>query len=119
MQENAPTSADEIVGIKTLEEEFDVELAKELAQAYLDDTSSIIERIKTALDHDDKEGVRTTSHMLKGCSRALQAWKCEQASAAVENHARDGNFDLARRDFPALVEAYSQTEAFLKQYLSK
>lgn len=117
MQENAPTSADPIVHIKNLEEEFDVELAKELAQAYLDDTSTIIERIQAALEKGDQEGLRSTAHMLKGCSRAIQAWKIEQASAALESHARDGNFESAQIDFPAVVEAYSQTHAFLKQYL--
>jgi len=44
MQENAPQAGvNDIVGIKNLEAEFDVELAKELAQAYLDDTDSIME----------------------------------------------------------------------------
>lgn len=119
MQENEPsTSADEIVGIKNLEEEFDVELAKELAQAYLDDTVTIIEKIQNALNSNDQEGVRSTAHMLKGCSRAIQAMNCEKSSAILENHARDGNLEAARAGFADVVEAYAQTKKFLIQYLA-
>ncbi|MDZ4837342.1 MAG: Hpt domain-containing protein [Candidatus Melainabacteria bacterium] len=118
MQENAPQAGvNDIVGIKNLEAEFDVELAKELAQAYLDDTDSIIEKMQAALDADDKEALRSSAHMLKGCSRALQAWKCEQASSLLESDARDGNMEFARNNFPDVVEAFTQTKAILQQYL--
>lgn len=115
MQESA---SEEIVGIKNLEAEFDVDLAKELAQAYLDDTSNIIEKLEDALLKADREALRTSAHMLKGCSRALQAYKCEKASAALENDARDGNLDAAKEKMPEVVLAYRETEAFLRRYLN-
>lgn len=119
MQENAPsTSADEIVGIKNLEAEFDVDLAKELAQAYLDDTLTIIEKLENALAANDKEALRSSAHMLKGCSRAIQAWKCEKASAILENDARNGDLEHANTALPDVIEAYRQTKAFLTQYLA-
>lgn len=118
MQENAPsTSADDIVGIKNLEEEFDVEIAKELAKAYLEDTETIVDKLQNALAANDQEGLRSSAHMLKGCSRAIQAWKCEQTSSILEHDARDGNLESAGKNLPDVIEAYSQTKAFLLQYL--
>ncbi len=108
---------EEIVGIKNLEAEFDVALAKELAQAYLDDTSSIVERLRHALTNRDQETLRSSAHMLKGCSRAIQAWQCEKASAVLENNARDGDMDSAAENLINVVDAYSQTEMFLRRYL--
>lgn len=118
MQDNAASAeSNEIVGIKNLEEEFDVELAKELAQAYLDDTSTIIARINEALENADQESLRSAAHMLKGCSRAIQAHKCEKASAILENNARDGNLVDAKVNVPLVAAAYEETEKFLKKYL--
>lgn len=114
MQENA---SEEIVGIRNLEAEFDVELAKELAQAFLDDTSGILDKLKIALEKCDQEALRSSAHMLKGCSRALQASKCEKASAHLEDVARDGNFDKAADALPLVVVAYTEAEAVLKKYL--
>lgn len=114
MQENA---SEEIVGIKNLEAEFDVDLAKELAQAFLDDTAGVLDKLKTALEKCDQEGLRSSAHMLKGCSRALQAPKCEKASAQLEDYARDGNFDKAAESLPLVVVAYNEAEAFLRNYL--
>ncbi len=108
---------EEIVGIKNLETEFDVDLAKELAQAYLDDTSSIIEKLERAVSSKDQELLRSAAHMLKGCSRAIQAWKCEKASAVLESNARDGDMHSAEANLPLVVEAYSLTEHFLRRYL--
>jgi len=120
MQDNALSNGSEdIVGIKNLEAEFDVELAKELAQAYLDDTVSILTKLQDALDRSDKEALRSSAHMLKGCSRAIQAFKCEKASAALEDHARDGNLTAAKDNLPHVVTAYQETEDFLRRYLSE
>jgi HPt (histidine-containing phosphotransfer) domain-containing protein len=114
MQENA---SEEIVGIKNLEAEFDVDLAKELAQAFLEDTASIVDKLTAALDRRDQEALRSSAHMLKGCSRALQAWKCEKASAQLEDFAREGNFDGAAAALPLVALAYQETETCLRKYL--
>lgn len=114
MQESA---SEDIVGIKNLEAEFDVDLAKELAQAYLDDTLSIIDKLETALANGEREALRSAAHMLKGCSRAIQAWKIEKISAELESSARDGDFESARKHMPLVVVAYRETEAFLRNYI--
>ncbi|MBX3075418.1 Hpt domain-containing protein [Candidatus Obscuribacterales bacterium] len=114
MQENA---SEEVVGIKNLEAEFDADLAKELAQAFLDDTSGILDKLRSALAICDQEALRSSAHMLKGCSRALQAHQCERASAQLEDNARDGNFDRAAESLPLVVVAYGEAEAFLRKYL--
>jgi HPt (histidine-containing phosphotransfer) domain-containing protein len=110
-------SIDPIVRIEKLEEEFDVEIAKELAQAFLDDTGDALEKIDAAFASQDQEGVRSVAHLLKGCSRVIQAWKCEQVSARLENCARDGDWTGASANAAELKQAYSDTQAFLRQYL--
>ena len=115
MQESA---SEEIVGIKNLEAEFDVDLAKELAQAYLDDTATIIDRLTKALNEQDQEGLRSAAHLLKGCSRAIQAWKCDKASSLLESNALDGDWRQAAENLGLVADAYAKTEEFLKQYLA-
>lgn len=110
-------SVDPIVRIEKLEEEFDVDIAKELAQAFLDDTNDAISRIDASFAAQDREGLRSVAHLLKGCSRVIQAWQCEQVSARLENCARDGDWTGASAYAAELKQAYKDTEAFLRQYL--
>lgn len=110
-------SIDPIVRIEKLEEDFDVDTAKELAQAYLDDTHDALAKIEASFAAQDQEGVRSVAHLLKGCSRVIQAWKCEQISAQLENCARDGDWTGASANAAELKQVYKDTEAFLRQYL--
>lgn len=110
-------SVDPIVRIEKLEEEFDVDIAKELVQAFLDDTHDALAKIEASFATHDQEGVSSAAHLLKGCSRVIQAWKCEQVSARLEDCARDGDWPGASANAAELKQAYKDTEAFLRQYL--
>ncbi len=113
-----PVCSTEPAGVKNLEAEFDVETAKELARAFLDDTNSLIGRMNEALERKDLEGLRASAHMLKGCARALQAGQCEKVSAALESFARDGDEEGAKETLQVLTQVYEQTAEFLRNYTS-
>lgn len=110
-------SIEPIVRIEKLEEEFDADIAKELAQAYLDDTHDAIAKIEAAFAAQDQEKLRSVAHLMKGCSRVIQAWKCEQVSANLENCAREADWTGASAHAAELKQTYKDTEAFLRQYL--
>lgn len=119
MQENASsTGSEELTGIKNLEEEFDAEVAKELAQAFLDDSQPAIAKMEKAIADGDQESLRSAAHMLKGCARALQATPCEKAAGLVENNARDGDMTSAAGNLVSLMEIYNETANSLRQYIS-
>lgn len=119
MQENeSSTCSEELASVKNLEAEFDVDTAKELAKAFLEDTEPLIPRMQEALSRGDCELLRSSAHMLKGCARALQASKCEKASSAVESFAGDGDLENVGLTLQVLVNVYNETAQFLRIYIA-
>ncbi|MBZ0186729.1 MAG: Hpt domain-containing protein, partial [Candidatus Obscuribacterales bacterium] len=105
-----------IVAIHELAEEFDVETAKELAFAFLQDTNDSIDRIDSGIADRDSESVRKAAHMLKGCSRVIKASMCEATCKQLELDAENGNWEAMKSSLQELKTIYAATEAFLKAY---
>ncbi|MDX2105252.1 MAG: Hpt domain-containing protein [Candidatus Melainabacteria bacterium] len=112
---NSPSQAH--VEIEKLEEEFDVETAKELAAAFLEDTNDIVAKIENALAQGDLETCRKHAHMLKGCCRVIMANKCEKIASDLEALVSSGKVDDAKNRLPELSQAFTETEEFLGHYL--
>ncbi len=111
------TSSQALINIEVLEEEFDVETAKELAAAFLEDTNNVVSIIEQALSTGDIDTCRKQAHMLKGCCRVIMALKCEKIASDIEGLAMSGNVDDAKNLLPQLSEAFAETEEFLRHYL--
>ncbi len=112
---NSPSQAH--VEIEKLEEEFDVETAKELAAAFLEDTNEIVTKIANALLSGDLEACRKHAHMLKGCCRVIMANKCEKIASDIEVLVSTGKNEDAKTRLPELSQAFAETEEFLGHYL--
>ncbi len=111
------TSSGTLINIQELEDEFDVETAKELAGAFLEDTNNIVGKIRESLESGNSDACRRDAHMLKGCCRVIMALKCEKIASEIEGLAMSGNLEDAKNLLPELSLAFTETEEFLRHYL--
>ncbi len=103
--------------LSELEEQFDVEMAKELVAAYLEDTEDVLDRMQEAIIDRDAAALKSVSHMLKGASRIITASALESAASDMEELIASQNWLLAESKYEALKAVYTRTVDYLRLYL--
>ncbi|BCX81824.1 two-component system, sensor histidine kinase and response regulator [Methylomarinovum caldicuralii] len=81
----------------------DEELLQDMIALFLDDAPARLEALAAAASACDCQGIAEAAHALKGMAGHFHAETLQQQAAALEQAARDGNFD------PAAVATLSQT----------
>ena len=97
----------------------DVELARELLQAYSEDAPLRLAALRKAIADNDPESSSRTAHSLKGMSGVVRIQPLAEMSLGMELTARAGNMDEVRRRFPALEAALAQALNEIGVYLGQ
>jgi CheY-like chemotaxis protein/HPt (histidine-containing phosphotransfer) domain-containing protein len=82
--------------------EGDVELLKEIAEIFLEETPLVMEKMRDAMRNGDKDGLERAAHTVKGSVGNFVAKPAFQAAQRVEQIGRDGNMGEAEEAYNAL-----------------
>jgi PAS domain S-box-containing protein len=92
----------------------DAEIARGIIRLYLSESPQLVNRLSTEVERQDKEGIESAAHRLKGAMLALGAGAAEIA-ADLEKLARNGELRACRERFATLAEkAKALDEALIK-----
>jgi len=111
--ENQPEPA----RLSELEEQFDVEMARELVAAYLEDTEDVLDRMHEAIIDRDAAALKSVAHTLKGASRIITAGALEHAASDMEELIASQNWLLAESKYESLKGVFGRTVDYLRLYL--
>ena len=109
----------ELANLSELIEDFDEETARELALAFLEDTANALEKLDVALSAQDAEAVRSCAHMVKGCSRVINAHPLEKRASALEDCARSNNWEGIQSEVEGFKAVYDSTRNLIVDYTSE
>jgi signal transduction histidine kinase/DNA-binding response OmpR family regulator len=91
----------------------DADLFGEVVRLFLDDCPQRLAAIKAAVDARDAEGIRTTSHALRGAAGTLSAVAVAEAAHVLERLGGEGRLDAADAAWRELAkEAASLMDTF-------
>jgi HPt (histidine-containing phosphotransfer) domain-containing protein len=107
----------ELANLNDLEEQFDVEMARELVAAYLEDTDSVLDQIQAAIIDRDAAALKSVAHMLKGASRIITAKQLEQSASELEELSSAPNWLVAETKYETLKQVFEQTIDYLRVYI--
>lgn len=113
---NSKTECSNVVDLNKLAEEFDVETAKELALAFLEDTEPAIKKIDDAIAKKNSEEVRSQSHLLKGCCRIVNADALQKAASELELNAKEANWNNILVNFNTVKPLYKEVKEAVLEY---
>jgi PAS domain S-box-containing protein len=82
--------------------EGDLELLKEIAGMFLEETPLVMDKIKNALSRGDSNALERAAHTVKGSVGNFAAKPAFQAAQRVEQIGRDGNMGEAEEAYRAL-----------------
>lgn len=71
----------------------DVELARELLEAYMEDSLARSQKLESALKEDDPSTAGKAAHSLKGMSGVVRAKPLVDMALEMEGHAKQGDLD--------------------------
>lgn len=115
-EQNPILDEKELANLEELEDEFDPETARELAQAFLEDSAQALPRIDAGMEARDAEEIRASAHMIKGCSRVVKAKPLEAAASTLEHSAKSGAWEQIPDLVGKLKTIYSRTEETINRY---
>lgn len=110
---------DSPVNIKELEEALEVDGAREIAAGFLEDVAAVPDRLTDSLKLRDKQGVRSTAHMLKGCCLIIFARQTAELAADMERLSIDNNWESCDKNLPELLASLYKTVECLENYLDE
>ena len=94
----------------------DVEFVKELIDAYLDDSPSLINEMKTALQGNDAATFRRAAHTLKSSSASMGAMALSEISSELEMIGKAEELDQVDGKLDQLISLFEQVEVELKAF---
>jgi HPt (histidine-containing phosphotransfer) domain-containing protein len=107
----------QLANLHDLEEQFDVEVARELVAAYLEDTDTVLDQMQVAIVDRDAAALKSVAHMLKGASRIITAKKLEHSASELEELTTSANWLMAETQYENLKQVFDQTIDYLRLYL--
>ena len=107
----------ELANLHDLEEQFDVEIARELVIAYLEDTDTVLDQMHAAIVDRDAAALKSVAHMLKGASRIITAKKLEHAASEFEELTSAPNWLVAETKYETLKQVFERTIDYLRLYV--
>ena len=85
-------------------EGFDDEEWAEMQEMYINHTSKELEKIKTQLNLDSIDSIRTFGHNIKGSGGMYGFNEVTELGLLIENAAKEGNLDSIKSNLEALEE---------------
>ena len=96
----------------------DEELMREVLAVYLEDTPLVLDRLSKALEGGQPESAAKAAHTLKGSSANVAAERLRSQAYALEQKARAGDLEEARRLYTGLQSEFQALKNMLNQYLA-
>jgi HPt (histidine-containing phosphotransfer) domain-containing protein len=103
----------------SLEEDLDAECAAELAKAFLDDASQVVDRLAQAVSGKDQEAVRSNAHKLRGACRSINAVPVERETSVLEDAAVQGDWTRIQSCYLSVRPLYDALVKEIQNYLNK
>ena len=105
-----------------LEEAFDADGAREIIQSFLDDSSDLIKLLDDTIKEREQEKLRSISHKLRGCCRAISAHSGQKLCSRMEELAAQlktqEDWLAVEALQPILEESYAAIAERARQYLN-
>jgi len=95
----------------------DEQLARDVAEAYLDETPGLLKNLQTALRDRNSEIARRSAHTIKGSLRTLQA-KTADTALLVEQAAGEEHWDSCEQLATQLESELASVEQELRHRLN-
>lgn len=106
-----------VADLKSLEEELDEECARELAAAFLEDSSTAVSGIQESIKARNFTDLKAHAHALKGCCRTIKAADAEQLCTDLETAAVSQQWPQVGELLPKLATSYNELCAYINSYL--
>lgn len=90
----------------------DDQLIRIVMDSFFQDAPELLDNIKTAIENNDAESVRSNAHALKGCAANVNAQCLKKAARALEDHAKQMNSQNFASAFETLAREY---EIFIRE----
>ncbi len=94
-----------------MEDEFDM-----LVSMYVEDSGKLIEEISSALQNQDAEAMRVAAHTLKGSSSNMCVSSISALAKAIEDKARENNFDGVDAALADIQQKHSEVVSILQAF---
>jgi HPt (histidine-containing phosphotransfer) domain-containing protein len=104
--------------IPALEEALDVDGAQEVIECFLEDCGGLLNTIEQAILMKEQEALRSNSHKLSGCCKAIGADHVYQLSSKLEAYAMQSDWSRAASLLPELKYSYELIDTSAKRYLN-
>jgi PAS domain S-box-containing protein len=91
----------------------DVELARKLVQIFVEQSGSLMEQIRTAIDAEDANALKRAAHALKGTISNFPTGPARGVAATMEGIGFDGDLEAARRTLPLLEQEVERLRTVL------
>lgn len=108
---------DALVSIRALQADYGDELLNQVVKTYLDNSNKLLQSLEQAWGTGDSKTIRMVSHTLKSSSSQVGAHSLAELCRAVENEARNQNYDKTGQALKAIQKQFDQTCTALKSYL--
>ena len=96
----------------------DETLMREVLAIYLEDSPTLLDTLKKALDAGEPESLAKAAHTLKGSSANVAAERLRSQAYELEQKARAGDLEEARRLFPSVQSEFRELENMLTRFLA-
>ncbi len=97
----------------------DEEFLRELAGMFLEDSSQLMSRIRSAIDDHDAEELSLAAHTLKGSTGVFKDQASYEAAATMERVGREANWDRAEEVWSQLSESLDDLNGELTELLGR
>jgi protein-histidine pros-kinase len=93
----------------------DAKLLEELVALFLEDSSSMLSDMKTAIENDDAAALASSAHAFVGSLGNFATPRAFRVARELERKAREGEIEEARGLFAELVEETARVEEALER----
>ena len=117
MPEPSPLDAETLAGLRDLDPTGGDAVVREIASIYLEDTPTRLRELEDAAATGHAERFIRAAHSLKGSSASLGVTAMRLAAEKTESAARSSGLAVGVTYLPALREAWSAAEPFLRRLI--
>jgi HPt (histidine-containing phosphotransfer) domain-containing protein len=94
----------------------DEEIAREVAEAFLESSREILESLESAVSANDVDKVRLHAHSIKGAAANIGANALAAAAGTVEDAGRDADLETAKQALPGIRSRCERVFAVLEAW---
>ncbi len=107
---------EDVINRKELSERLDgdMDLFRELAELFIEDSQKLLNTIKEAIDNKDSEKLRKYAHTIKGSVSNFSAPEAYEAAYELENIGRNNELEKAGEGYSLLLSKIDEAREAMK-----